>query len=140
MLRKKLIFTAHNIDAAARDGRQSWRNRFSLWVLYHIVDHIIVHTERMKEELIKHFRVAGARISVIPHGIMSAVPETALTRDGARRRLGIVSNRRVILFFGLIAPYKGLELLVEAMGILTASDRQTTLLIAGKVKGIGDKE
>ena len=137
-LGKKIVFTAHNIDAAARDHRQSWANRASLRFNYQIVDHIIVHTERMKAELTRDFGVAGSKISVIPHGIMSAVPETNLSRTDARQRLGIGGEDRVILAFGLITPYKGLEYLVEAVGRLHRENKKFTLVIAGRVKECAD--
>ena len=38
-----------------------------------------------------------------------------MTRADARQQLGIGSNDRTLLFFGQIAPYKGLEYLVEAI-------------------------
>ena len=137
-LGKKIIFTAHNIDAAARDGRQSWANRVSLRFHYHSMDRIIAHTERMKTELIRDFGVSESKISVIPHGIMSAVPESPLSRQEARERLGLGGESRVILAFGLIAPYKGLEYLVEALGHLRREHKSFTLVIAGRIKECQD--
>jgi glycosyltransferase involved in cell wall biosynthesis len=135
---KKLVFTAHNIDGAARDGRQSWRNRFSLWFMYRIVDHIIVHTNRMKSELMKDFGIRETKISVIPHGIMSVVPESHVSRLQARERLGLGEECHVILAFGMIAPYKGLEYLVEALGCLRKENKRFTLVIAGRIKECQD--
>ena len=117
-LGKRLVFTAHNVDGDARDGTSSPIKRFSLRFLYQIVDHIIVHTERMKNELVTGFDLPAAKISIIPHGIMSAVPETTLSRMDARRLLNLDSHQQVLLFFGLIAPYKGLETLIEALAHL----------------------
>src|ERR1700730_3438894 len=52
VLGKKLIFTAHNVNIRKRDCTDTWLNRFSLRVQYQLVDHIFVHTERMKRELL----------------------------------------------------------------------------------------
>ena len=41
-----------------------------------------------------------------------------------------------MLFFGNIAPYKGLEYLVAAFAQLLKRDRNYRLLIVGKPKGI----
>jgi D-inositol-3-phosphate glycosyltransferase len=135
-LGKKVVFTAHNIDAAARDGNQSWVNRLSLRFLYRVVDHIIVHTRQMKEQLIQGFNVAPAKVSVIPHGIMSVVPRSNVDRFSSRRMLGIDGSRRVVVFFGLIAPYKGLEYIVSAIARLNraTNDGRITLVIAGRIK------
>jgi len=133
-LGKKVVYTAHNIDTEARDGRSSCITRFSLRVLYRIVDRIIVHTARMKAELVQTYGISPSKITVIPHGIMTAAPETSLTRSHARRALCLPKESRVLLFFGLITPYKGLEYLVEAMAKLPPTDQEILLLIAGRVK------
>jgi D-inositol-3-phosphate glycosyltransferase len=133
-LGKKIVFTAHNIDGDARDGTSSWSKRFSLRFLYRIVDHIIVHTDRMKSELVTDFGIRETKISVIPHGVMSAVPESSLDGAGARKLLKIGPDQRVVLFFGLITPYKGLENLVEALGQLRQEGRKLTLLVVGRIK------
>jgi glycosyltransferase involved in cell wall biosynthesis len=137
-LRKKIVFTAHNVDAAARDGKQSWANRASLRFHYRIMDRIIVHTERMKSELSRSFGIPDSKISVIPHGVMSAVPESDLTKDGARERLRLAKESRVILAFGLISPYKGLEYLVAALAQLHKEDKKFILVIAGRIKECQD--
>jgi len=134
VLGKKIVFTAHNVDGEARDGTANWRSRFSLRFLYRIVDHVIVHTNKMKEELVAGFGIHADKITVIPHGVMTAVAETALTRHEARRKLGLPAGCRVMLFFGLITPYKGVEQLVAALGRLRDEGEKITLIIAGRVK------
>jgi glycosyltransferase involved in cell wall biosynthesis len=138
MLGQKVVYTAHNVDGDARDGTSTWLKRFSLRFLYRSVDHIIVHTELMRLELMSSFGIAARKISVIPHGVMSAVPETTLSRAGARERLHLGTEARVVLFFGLISRYKGVELLVEALARLRKEGRQFTLLIAGRIKECQD--
>jgi glycosyltransferase involved in cell wall biosynthesis len=77
--------------------------------------------------------VSSDRITVIPYGINNAVPVSDLTRQAARQRLGIATGERVVLFFGQIAPYKGLEHLVDALTRLARSGSAVRLLIAGRV-------
>jgi len=69
---------------------------------------------------------------------MSAVPETALSRSEARKQLGLDSHQQVLLFFGMITPYKGLETLVEAVARLKKNGRQFILIIAGRIKECPD--
>ena len=52
LLGKRLVFTAHNVNAAVRDGNDSFLNRWSLKVQYLLADHIFVHTEQMKRALL----------------------------------------------------------------------------------------
>lgn len=65
----------------------------------------------------------------------------ALTKEAARKFLKIDSNKKVILFFGFIRKYKGLDLLLEAMNLLKKQQNidptivLPTLLIAGEFYG-----
>jgi glycosyltransferase involved in cell wall biosynthesis len=99
-----------------------------------LVDHIFVHTDAMKNELIECFRVRDKLITVIPLGVNNSVPDTALTPQVAKRRLGIEDGDRTILFFGHIGPYKGLEFLIAAFQAIVATNSRYRLLIVGKPK------
>lgn len=131
---RRVVLTAHNVNAAARDGRDSRLNRLTLGVQYGLTDHIFVHTEKMKSELKTDFRVPDEKVTVIPFGINNTAPKTDLTPHQARARLGLPPSSRVALFFGQIAPYKGVEYLAAAAAQLLAQDPGLFLLIAGKVK------
>ena len=131
MLKKKIVFTAHNVNAGKRDGNDSFLNRLTLRVQYQLSDHIFVHTEKMKQELLQDFGKASEAVTVIPFGINNSVPNTALTTRNAKRQLGIGENQKTVLFFGAILPYKGLEFLVDAFQRLAEKDSQYRLVIAG---------
>jgi D-inositol-3-phosphate glycosyltransferase len=135
LLRKRLVFTAHNVNASKRDSNDSWLNRLSLRAQYALSDHIFVHTKGMKKELFSDFGVPQTKVSVIPFGINNTVPNTTLSSVEAKRRLGISSTDKAILFFGNIAPYKGLEYLTAAFTALLAKDQRYCLIIAGRIKG-----
>ena len=134
LLGKRVLFTAHNVNAARRDARDSWLNRLSLRIQYRLCSHIFVHTEKMREELMTGFGVASTKVTVIPFGINDTIPKTRLTPGGAREVLGLPANSRTLLFFGQIAPYKGLDYLVEALDLLGELDPPLHLIVAGKVK------
>lgn len=132
LLGKRIILTAHNVNAGKRDGNDTFLNRLTLRIQYRLAEHIFVHTEKMKQELMNDFGVEGTRITVIPLGINDVFPNTDLTADEARRRLNIGQGEKTILFFGRIAPYKGLEYLVGAFQRLLARPGAYRLIIAGK--------
>jgi glycosyltransferase involved in cell wall biosynthesis len=135
LLGKRIVLTAHNVNAGKRDSNDSWLNRFSLKCEYSLSDHIFVHTEKMKNELSAEFDISPAKVSVIPFGINNTTPNTNLSTEEAKRRLGLVNEDKAILFFGNIAPYKGLEYLVSAFGDLLQTDSSYRLIIVGKPKG-----
>jgi len=135
LLGKRVVFTAHNVNAGKRDENDSWLNRMSLNVQYRLSDHIFVHTDGMKSEMAFEFRIPDSKISVIPFGINNTVRNTLLSYPQAKGQLGISKDDKVLLFFGNIAPYKGLEYLVAAFNELLKEDGNYRLLIVGSPKG-----
>jgi len=133
-LGKKIVFTAHNVNAGQRDACDTWLNRWTLKIQYGLCDHILVHTARMKDELVTEFGVRADRVTVIPYGINNAIPATRITASEAKQRLGVPPREKTILFFGHIAPYKGLDYLVAALGEHIREREEFRLIIAGVVK------
>jgi len=138
LLGKKVVLTLHNVNRGKRDSNDSWLNRFSLKIQYGLSDHILVHTEKMKRELLSDFDIQESKVSVIPFGINNTVPNTALTTLEAKKQLGVSSSDKTVLFFGNIAPYKGLEYLVAAFTEIAKKDVGYRLIIVGKPKGSED--
>jgi len=132
---KRIVFTAHNVNVHKRDGNDSWFNRLTLGLQYRLMSHVFVHTDRMRRELMEDFGMEAGKVSVIPFGINSTVPKTNLTPAEARQKLGLLPEHKVVLFFGNIAPYKGLEHLVAATAKLAGQLPELRLIIAGRPKG-----
>jgi len=132
---KKIVFTAHNVNAGKRDANDGLLNRLTLRIQYRLSDHIFVHTEKMKKELLEDFGVRERSVTVIPFGINNSVPCTDLTSVQAKCQLGISRGERAVLFFGNIGPYKGLEFLVAAFQQIAGKNADYRLMIVGKVRG-----
>jgi glycosyltransferase involved in cell wall biosynthesis len=134
MLGKKITLTVHNVNAGKRDLNDSFLNRLSLRIQYNLCHHIFVHTERMKKEMVSEFHIPESKVSVVPFGINNTVPDTTLSTAEAKRQLAVSEGDRTLLFFGNIAPYKGLEYLISAFTELLKKDRSYRLIIVGKPK------
>jgi glycosyltransferase involved in cell wall biosynthesis len=134
LLGKRIAFTAHNVNVRRRDGGDTLLNRLTLRLQYRLVHHVFVHGEHTKRELQADFAVPDSKITVIPFGINSTVPNSALTSAQAKDRVGLSGHNKVMLFFGNIAPYKGLEYLVDAMALLVEAHPECRLIIAGQPK------
>lgn len=128
---KKISLTAHNVNQAKRDSKDSFLNRFTLRIQYRLSDHIFVHTRRMKTELCQDFGVADKAVTVIRHPINNAFPDTDLTPNDAKKLLGLRNDERTILFLGRLRPYKGIEHLVAAFQQLLTGQRNCRLVVAG---------
>ena len=132
---KKIAFTAHNVNQARRDAKDSWLNRATLKIQYRLCDHIFVHTQKMKDELCQDFDVAEKVVTVIRHPVNDAFPDTELTPAEAKRRLGLRDDEKAILFFGRIRPYKGIEYLLDAFRLLSSDEKANyRLIVAGEPK------
>ena len=77
----------------------------------------------------------GAEYTVIQHPLYSHFGEK-MERSKAEELLGLESGRKNILFFGLIRTYKGLDILLEAFGMLPEGYQ---LIIAGEPYGSYEK-
>jgi glycosyltransferase involved in cell wall biosynthesis len=55
-----------------------------------------------------------------------------VTKETARKHLGLPQNEKIILFFGFIRKYKGLDLLLQAMADARIKQQNIKLLIAGE--------
>lgn len=74
-------------------------------------------------------------ITVIPHGALFL--DHSLPASGeAAERLGLTTGP-VVLFLGLIKPYKGLDLLAEAWTEVRSRFPSATLVVVGRVLGDG---
>jgi glycosyltransferase involved in cell wall biosynthesis len=117
---RRYILTIHNL--LPHDNHSAF-NRFAYWWSYRIPHRLVVHTARMKHELVEQFGLDSGRIVIMEHGIEPAASE--LTGWGDWREANAVP---VILVFGTIAPYKGLDLLLKA---LNSTQFPFRLIIAG---------
>src|SRR5205823_6491972 len=113
---------------------QTFPNRLSLAFLYRTVDHILVHTQKMKLELVAEFGIAERKVTVVPFGMNDVIPASRATRSAARQQLGLGSDERVLLFFGNITRYKSVEDLLMAVAILIRHAGPFTVILAGRVK------
>lgn len=74
---------------------------------------------------------ASVKKKFIPHPVYSIFGEP-VPKAEARKRLSINESDKLILFFGFIRSYKGLDLLIDAMADPKLRDLNVKLLIAGE--------
>lgn len=90
------------------------------------VDAVIVHSEYSKRVVVEKAWTTADKVHVIPHGVLD---HYASGEEAQAEEIG----DKVVLFFGAIAPYKGLDLLLKAFSQLPRDLRQTTrVVVAGR--------
>jgi glycosyltransferase involved in cell wall biosynthesis len=116
---RRYLLTAHNI--LPHDRHTRWM-RIVHWMTYRLPQCCVVHTREMADELASSYGIARERIVVMEHGLEPVAAAPAATTRGD------VSAPMRLLFFGAVAPYKGLDLLLDA---LKQTDFPWRLQIAG---------
>jgi glycosyltransferase involved in cell wall biosynthesis len=90
-------------------------------------EHLIVMADFGRAILEQRYGVAPERISVIPHG----VPHRPLVPSAdIKPRFGL-EGRNVVLTFGLLAPDKGIDMMIRAMPEILARHPDTLYLVLG---------
>ncbi|TKJ41556.1 hypothetical protein CEE37_03045 [candidate division LCP-89 bacterium B3_LCP] len=88
----------------------------------------IVHSEDNRSQLLDWF--PQAKVIRREHPIYELVGQRGLSREKARKSLKI--SGRMLLFFGLIRPYKGLDVAIEAFSELGPQYNDLKLWVAGE--------
>jgi glycosyltransferase involved in cell wall biosynthesis len=115
----KLVLTAHDVlPREPRPGQLAAQRR-----LYERFDAVVVHSEHGRVRLLE-LGVDPDRVHVIPHGAFTHLAEPPAAPLVGGQADGWVGGRTgglpthtdgpVVLFFGLLRPYKGLDLLLRA--------------------------
>ncbi|MEM3373049.1 MAG: glycosyltransferase [Candidatus Anstonellales archaeon] len=119
-----------------------------------ITENIISHESMFYDKLLTRYALSSADkflvlSDVVEKGIRKLYPDkkiyrstlpiydcygfdNSLSKNDARKKLGIDESKKVLLFFGYIRPYKGLMNLIESMPILLKEDENYFLLIVGE--------
>jgi glycosyltransferase involved in cell wall biosynthesis len=123
---RPVVLTVH--DTVAFNGeRISWFQNLGFDWPIRLADRLIVHTRTGKQTLIAR-GIPAEKVSVIPHGPLRLHVTPPTLAEIAER-----DPRWTFVLFGEIKPYKGLDLLVEALAALPESTRlKARLVVAGR--------
>jgi glycosyltransferase involved in cell wall biosynthesis len=101
---RPLVLTAHDLlPREPRPGQLAAQRR-----LLHRVDAVVVHSEYGRRQLVERLGLPSTKVHVIHHGAF--IPG----RPGSLPPELVDDGRPVVLLFGLLRPYKGLDILVRA--------------------------
>jgi glycosyltransferase involved in cell wall biosynthesis len=122
----KIVLTVHDLlphDTGERH-KQTFRD------LYQMVDGIICHSDSIKTRLGAEFSVPPEKIAVIPHGpFFYDLPPT--NSEQTLQSFDLEPGKLLILWQGIIFPYKGIDLLLNAWQHIEAGSDNASLLIVG---------
>jgi len=96
------------------------------------MDGFLVHAKQEENEIRQSF--PHSPISCAFHPLYDVFPNTNIERSDARAALQIDEKAAVVLYFGLIRPYKGVDILLEAASRL-GDIPNLRIIIVGEVYG-----
>jgi glycosyltransferase involved in cell wall biosynthesis len=122
---RPLVLTAHDVlPREPRRGQLAAQRR-----LYDRVDAVVVHSEHGRARLVSALGIDAAKVRVIAHGAFEH-----LTRVAGEQPLPDplqAVRKPVVLCFGLLRPYKGIDVLLDAW---RAADLDAELWIVGMAR------
>jgi glycosyltransferase involved in cell wall biosynthesis len=118
-----VVLTVHDM-APFNNAPTSVLQRIGSTGILREFDHLIVHSESSRE-LLSSRGLPAERISVVPHGILDVMP--------ARADPVVPDAPLTMLMFGRVKTYKGVDVMIEAIGRLpVALRRRCRLLVVGE--------
>ena len=118
-----LVTTFH--DVKLHVGEEKLLYRFIFYYARKYSYQIIVHGEKLKEQMIKEYNFPNEKVNAIPIGEHEVAPFKKYEREDLKE------DGNLILFFGRIWEYKGLEYLIRAEPLITKEVPEAKIVIAG---------
>ena len=101
-------------------------------LLMNLCDRIIAIAHHSYNDIINLYQIPKEKTILIPHGLTDAYrPLSEEERMERRKKYGISTDDRLLIFAGRISQVKGIEYLAEAFSIMEKQDSKLRLIIAG---------
>lgn len=125
---KKWWLTVHNIMPHDAHNRI---NHWVSYIIYRLPNHLFVHTDRMREQLINDYKLKSKNITVIEHGIDNFIDIDPQAKHKLFKHLKIENFSKIFFQFGYISHYKGLDIFLESLSKINVPS-DVLFLIFGK--------
>lgn len=109
----------------------AFHNKYLVDKVLSYADAIISPSEYYINES-KFLRKYREKIVVIPNGINYRDFNISYSKEDCRKKLCLPLNKKILLFFGYLSPYKGPEVLLKAMPKIIKNVSDVELVFAGK--------
>ena len=122
----KIVWTIHNTHS--HNHYFPRLETLLRWLLSRLAHDILVMSEYGRQEFQRMYR-RSKRVHIVPHGNYIGSYPNQISRIDARQNLGIASKQKVLLFFGMVRHYKGIDRLLA--GLEQLQEPNVVLIIAG---------
>jgi len=128
----KIVLSVHNILPHEQSKINLTLDRFANRLIFPFVDGFIVHNQRNKRKLAEVYSLNEKNIFVITHGVLNLIKQRVISSQEARKHLHLPLDKKIVLFFGYIRKYKGVDVLIKAFGLIQKQMKDVFLLIVGQ--------
>jgi len=122
----------HNVRRFTGSGSFTASDRYER--IYRLFDLVFLHHDVNRYEFLARFPESAQRVRTIVHGneeIFLELRDPSITPAKVRERLGLAPDDQVVLFFGSLSAYKGIDLLLDAFGRMAGNHPRARLIVAG---------
>lgn len=136
----RLADICHNVFPFAAGGGSSGLPRASRLLrilfarIYRCFDVVFVHFQANRREFLEAYGLPPGRVECIPHGneaIFDELKDPSRDPEALRRELGLGPEDRVVLLFGTLSGYKGVDVVLHAFGRVLQAEPRARLVVAG---------
>lgn len=126
--RARIVYVMHNVIPHERRFGDVYLSRLALNSA-----HFYLTLSKTEETQMRRLfpRVDSTRIRYSPHPVYDCYAPFSGDRAAAQRQIGIEAEH-LLLFFGFVREYKGLDILLRAMPDILRNDPQLKLVVAGE--------
>jgi glycosyltransferase involved in cell wall biosynthesis len=125
---KRIIFTVHNVTP----HEPSAVDKILTNSAFYFSDAFIVHSSSSRDSLIRRFNLPNNVVHEVHMPVHDMYGGNGFSQKQARKEIGIPENAKVILSFGNLREYKGIDRLIAALPTVIRHVPKTHLLIVGQ--------
>lgn len=126
VLRKPLVIVCHNV----LPHETRWWDTYLARLVLSRATRLIVQSKSEMKRLLS--LLPKAEVDIVSHPVYDMFADQSMSKKQARRQLGLSPDIPILLFFGIVREYKGLQDLLAALPRIEAQLGGTRLVVAGE--------
>lgn len=130
--RKKILISVHNITPHETKRYVVITDKILNMFIFRFADAFIVHNKRNKNRLMELYGIKDDKIFITGHGVIQPDKICHISKIDAREQLQISTDKKILLFFGYVWRYKGLDILLQSLADIKKEVPNIQLLIVGQ--------
>jgi len=129
-----VVWTVHNLTS-----HDTSSPKLEKWLSKRVAKRaaqLIVHSEGAKSDVISEFDAQPEKLVIVPHGSYEQAYGEQMSKQHARNMLKLPQDIPIVLFFGLVRPYKNVLKILEAWPRVKSTLPSAQLLVSGSAPDV----